>query len=670
MTSASRLRHSVKARVTLLAVLLFLVSLLVLIGYEAHVLQQPITLQAVLQEHVWVTPVVLSLAVGAVAWWILGRELQPMAQFEQLRSRLLELLVQGAALPVLLEALVQGLRVMRPDLRCAVLALEPGIDAQNATLRVAASIGLPEFFTEALNGLKVEQGNGGCATAAFTGERVVIENVAEHAYWAAYRELAARAHIRACWSEPVLGMGGQIFAVFSLYKDQAQTPPLDDLELIEQVARLTSVAFERHQAAQQMRDSEARFRALAESTPEAILVHRQQRIVYANPAAARMFGAASTKDLLGTSTQDRIHPDFLQQQAQRYHAIVQGQPVEPMVESRFLRLDGTAFDVEVQGTSIMFAEHDAVHVSIRDISQRKQNEQQLRVAANVFSHALEGIVITGPDASIIDVNEAFTRITGYSRAEVLGKNPRLLKSGRQDLAYYQAMWQSLLSQGQWSGELWNRRKDGLVYVQQQNISAVRNAQGEVMQYVALISDITQRKEQEARLAHLAHFDALTGLPNRVLKRDRLSQAMAQALRRELKLALVFLDLDGFKSINDKFSHQAGDHLLMTLAQRMKQVLREGDTLARIGGDEFAAVLVDLNQDSDCEPLLQRLLEAASEPVLFEGDVLQVSASIGVALYPQNQEIGAEKLMHCADMAMYRAKEAGKNRFHVHSESSA
>ncbi len=391
--------------------------------------------------------------------------------------------------------------------------------------------------------------------------------------------------------------------------------------------------------------------------------------MYANPAAVRMFGATSADELLGSSTQQRIHPEFLQQQVQRYHAIMQGYAIEPMVESRFLRLDGSAFDVEVQGTAIRYADQDAVHVAIRDISQRKQNEQQLRVAANVFSHALEAIVITLPDATIIDVNAAFTRITGYSRDEVLGKNPRLLKSGRQDSSFYQAMWRCLLLEGQWSGELWNRTKQGQVYVQQQNISAVRNARGEVMQYVALITDVTQRKEHESRLAHLAHHDALTGLPNRVLRHDRLCHAMAQALRREQKLALVFLDLDGFKAINDQHSHKAGDHLLVTLAQRMKQVLREGDTLARIGGDEFAAVLVDLDQDDDCIPLLQRLLEAASEPVPFEGVRLQVSASLGVALFPQSHEISQEHLMHCADMAMYRAKEAGKNCFHVHCEAT-
>ncbi len=310
MTSAPRSRHSVKARVTLLAAWLFVVCLAVLLSYEAHVTQQAISWQALLQDHVWLTASALSLIVGGVAWLLLGRELQPMAQFEQLRSRLLELLVQGCELPELLQTMVQGLREMQPDLRCAVLAVEPGADAQHAVLRVAASTGLPDFFTDALNGLKVEQGNGGCATAAFTGERVEIENVAEHAYWANYRNLADRACIRACWSQPVLGLAGQVFAVFSLYKDRVQTPTAQDLALIERVAHLASVAFERHQAAQQTRDSEARFRALAESTPEAILVHRQQR----------------------------IHPEFLQQQVQRYHAIMQGYAIEPMVESRKTKL--------------------------------------------------------------------------------------------------------------------------------------------------------------------------------------------------------------------------------------------------------------------------------------------------------------------------------------------
>jgi diguanylate cyclase (GGDEF)-like protein len=224
------------------------------------------------------------------------------------------------------------------------------------------------------------------------------------------------------------------------------------------------------------------------------------------------------------------------------------------------------------------------------------------------------------------------------------------------------MWQDLQQQGYWEGEVWNRRKDGVVYAQMQTITAVRNAAGAARQYVALFSDITALKVYERELEHIAHFDVLTDLPNRVLLADRLRHGMAQAQRRGNLLAVVYLDLDGFKAINDKHGHAAGDLLLVALATRMKQALREGDTLARIGGDEFVAVLIDLEDAPACQPMLMRLLAAASQPTSFGDLSLQVSASLGVAFYPQTGELDAEQLLRQADQAMYQAKLAGKNRY--------
>jgi diguanylate cyclase (GGDEF)-like protein/PAS domain S-box-containing protein len=587
-----------------------------------------------------------------------------VGQQEQLRGLVLELLASGATLDVVLAALAHGVTALAPGMACMVLQVEGAPGTTQKHLRVAAAANLPDFFVAALDGSLVQAGSGGCATAAFTGEPVVVENTATHPYWASYRALALRAGIGACWSQPVWSASGEVLGVFSVYHPTPHTPTGTDLTNLKQLTRLTSIALVQHQAAKQLQDSEARFRALAEHTSEAIVVHQATRIVYVNPAAVKLFGASTESDLLGTSTLARIHPDYVQQQMSRLEGIVKRQPLVPLVESRFVRLDGSAFDVEVQGTAIVYGGENAVHVSVRDITRRKQTEQRLRVAASVFSHALEGILITTADGTIMDVNEAFTRITGYSRADVLGHNPRMLGSGRQDRAFYVDMWQHLTGPGQWSGELWNRRKTGEVYVQMQHISAVRDLQGQITQYVAIFSDITARKEQEARLVQMAHFDALTGLPNRVLKVDRLQQAMAQAMRRGQRLALVYIDLDGFKGVNDTHGHAAGDHLLIALSQLMKQALREGDTLARVGGDEFAAVLVDLDHEQDCAPLLQRLLQAANAPVPHANACLQVSASLGVTFYPQTTDLDVDQLLRQADQAMYQAKLAGKNRHHV------
>ncbi|OAI17160.1 diguanylate cyclase [Methylomonas lenta] len=297
------------------------------------------------------------------------------------------------------------------------------------------------------------------------------------------------------------------------------------------------------------------------------------------------------------------------------------------------------------------------------MTDRKHAEEKLQLAASVFTHAREGIMITAADGTIIDVNNTFTSITGYSLDEALGRNPRILSSGGQGKEFYETMWSDLLENGYWYGEVWNRRKNGEVFAEMLTISAVRDAQDIPQHYVALFSDITSIKEHEQQLEHIAHYDVLTSLPNRVLLADRLSQAMAQAQRRSQRLAVTFLDLDGFKAINDNHGHEAGDQLLMTVAARMKQVLREGDTLARLGGDEFVVVLLDLADIEASGPILTRLLTAASQPVYADDLVLQVSASLGVTFYPQAEDVEADQLLRQADQAMYQAKLAGKNCYH-------
>ncbi len=298
-----------------------------------------------------------------------------------------------------------------------------------------------------------------------------------------------------------------------------------------------------------------------------------------------------------------------------------------------------------------------------EIGERKRAEHKLQLAASVFTHAREGIMITDADGTIIDVNDTFTRITGYSREEALGQNPRILNSGRQPPEYYTTMWRVLLETGQWSGEVWNRRKSGEVFAEMQTVSVVRDAAGVTQNYVALFSDITPMKTHQQQLEHIAHYDALTHLPNRVLLADRLQQAIHQSQRRQRSLAVVFLDLDGFKAVNDSHGHAVGDTLLIALAERMKGALREGDTLARIGGDEFVAILVDLELAQDCELVLERLLVAASSPVQAGALALQVSASMGVSICPQDGS-DADLLIRHADQAMYAAKQAGKNRYHL------
>ncbi|WP_262966601.1 EAL domain-containing protein [Methylobacter psychrophilus] len=332
-------------------------------------------------------------------------------------------------------------------------------------------------------------------------------------------------------------------------------------------------------------------------------------------------------------------------------------------ESQHRRKDGSIFDVEISAQRLPYAGGQFT-AFFQDITEHKQSEKTLKIAASVFTHAREGIMITNNKGTIIQVNDALTEICGYSRDEILGKNPRLFSSGRQTQDFYAGMWHDLNKKGHWYGEIWNRHKNGQIYVVKENISSVFDVQGKPLHYVALLSDITLAKEHENELEHSAYFDALTNLPNRMLLGDRLNQAIVQCKRKKQLLALVFLDLDGFKIINDTHGHLAGDQLLIAVANNMQQMLREGDTLARIGGDEFIALLVDVGDIADCTPLFNRLLVAAAMPEPFNDVTLQVSASMGITFYPQMEEVNADILIRQADQAMYQAKLTGKNRCHI------
>ena len=303
-------------------------------------------------------------------------------------------------------------------------------------------------------------------------------------------------------------------------------------------------------------------------------------------------------------------------------------------------------------------------VTFLDITQRRRAEERLQLASSIFRQAREGIMVTDVDGDIVDVNEAFTAITGYARDEVLGRNPRILKSDRQGREFYAAMWRQLVEQGYWSGDIWNRHKDTSLIALQESIGALRDGRGDITHYVSLFSDVTSLKEREHQLEYLAHYDLLTSLPNRALLADRLHQAMAQTQRRGEMLAVAFLDLDGFKTINDRHGHQVGDRFLAAVAARLRNALREGDTIARIGGDEFVVVLLDQHDQGEGLAIIRRLLGSAAEEIMLGDLRLRLSASIGVSYYPQPEDVDADQLLRQAGRAMYQAKLAGKNRCHV------
>jgi diguanylate cyclase (GGDEF)-like protein/PAS domain S-box-containing protein len=295
----------------------------------------------------------------------------------------------------------------------------------------------------------------------------------------------------------------------------------------------------------------------------------------------------------------------------------------------------------------------------------KERTAELREAAAVFANTAEGVAITDPQGMILNVNEAFTRITGYSRAEVIGQSPRLLSSGRHPKHYYQSMWKSLIKTGQWRGEIWNRRRDGTIYPQLLTISSVLDENHQPHRYVGVFADISALKESEERLTYLAHHDVLTGLPNRLLFNERLGHSIKRAVLHNSGLALVFVDLDRFKHVNDSIGHNAGDKLLVKLASRLRTTVRAEDTISRISGDEFIVLLEDVVTSEQAIVAVEKLMTAFDNPFDLEGKLMNMTASMGISLLPRDA-IDGETLLRNADSAMYKAKEDGRNTYQFYT----
>jgi diguanylate cyclase (GGDEF)-like protein/PAS domain S-box-containing protein len=293
--------------------------------------------------------------------------------------------------------------------------------------------------------------------------------------------------------------------------------------------------------------------------------------------------------------------------------------------------------------------------------ERERAEEKLRQGAKVFESTRDGVMITDLQGNIVSVNAAFCAISGYDVEEVLGRNPRLLKSGRADSAFFADVWRQIESQGHWQGEVWNRRKSGEEYPQWLSITTVRDDRGKPTHYVGVGTDISELKRSEEQLQHLAHHDPLTGLPNRLMAQARLEHALQRAQRRNSRIAVLFLDLDGFKHINDSLGHSVGDGMLTTIAQRLKGRLRDEDALARLGGDEFLLLAENIQTPADAANIARKLLESLQQPLDLGGRQLFVTASIGISLYPDDGRSWSE-LIRNADTAMYQAKAAGRDQF--------
>ncbi len=407
--------------------------------------------------------------------------------------------------------------------------------------------------------------------------------------------------------------------------------------------------------------------AILDNVMFGVMFVRHRTIMSVNPRCEALFGYEAG-DMVGKSTAI-VFPtsfDFESAGMRQYPTLGQGEYFSE--ERQYRRCDGTLFWCLVSGCAI--DQHRPNEGSIwvyADITSRKEAEEELRLSATVLEHIADGVVVVDRDGAIVAVNPAFTQITGYEAAEALGRDLGLTRSGRHDDAFHEQLWAGLVDTGYWQGELWAVRKNGEQFLQALTITAVRDSHGVTTHYAGVFSDITLVKENEEKLDHLAHHDSLTELPNRLLFNDRLQHALDRAQRSHEQLALLFIDLDRFKNVNDTLGHHIGDELLKQVAEVLAGRLRDGDTLARLGGDEFVVLLEDIGGEYAATLVAEKLVAMFEQPFLVAGHELFVTCSIGISLYPHDAT-DLNMLIRNADVAMYQAKARGRNGYRFYAPS--
>ncbi len=415
-----------------------------------------------------------------------------------------------------------------------------------------------------------------------------------------------------------------------------------------------------------LRERESLFRTLLEGVGTDQVIYRQAfdgAFQYVTPAIERFTGVPLSQ-ALGRRWWElfRVDQDTLDRRNAYLTRLRNGEEIEPH-EATYRHPDGTLRTVEVTERPEVDEHGRPIGVVgiIKDITERNKTEQELRRAATVFDNTDEGIIVTDAKRNVIVVNKAFTRITGYELDEVVGQNPLIQQSGRHDRTFYDQIWATVEHTDRWQGEIWNRRKDGDVYPAWENISAVKDEHGRVLNYVAVFSDISVIKESEDRLAHLAHHDPLTGLPNRMRFIANLEQALASAKRHKEKVGLMFLDLDRFKLVNDTMGHAFGDKLLTRVADRLKACVRAEDTVARLGGDEFTIILTEIARSENATLVAEKIIESLGQPIQLENQEVSTTAAVGISIYPDDAD-NADGMVKAADTAMYHAKGRGRGSF--------
>jgi diguanylate cyclase (GGDEF)-like protein/PAS domain S-box-containing protein len=419
------------------------------------------------------------------------------------------------------------------------------------------------------------------------------------------------------------------------------------------------------QTQEALRSSDERYRLIVETSSEGICsIDNALRITFVNSALSQMLGYAP-EQMLGRLFEDFLFIDDIPIFRRQMQLRTQGKSSH--YEPRFQCHDGSLCWCSITGTPLKDSQGNQIgsFAMVTDITQRKHAEEEMQLAALVYRASSQGMMITDADNRIITVNPAFAEITGYRIEEVLGHYPNLFKSDFNDETYYEAMWESINNTGKWQGEIWNRRKSGETFLEFLTINTIYRDDGTVYRRVALFSDITEEKKNEELIWRQANYDFLTDLPNRRMVQDRLKEEIKKSRRDKRQLALLFIDIDRFKEVNDAFGHETGDNLLKEASKRMIACMRDTDLVGRLGGDEFVVILSDLHDIGGVGHIANTLLVNLAKPYLLDDESTYISASIGITIYPDDAN-DESTLLKNADQAMYEAKRLGRNRFHYYT----
>jgi diguanylate cyclase (GGDEF)-like protein/PAS domain S-box-containing protein len=632
-------------------------------------------------------------------------------RLQQARNEVLDHIVSDRPISEVIDAIIRHVESMRPGFIVAIRLFDRDTDAFVASF----SRSLPDFYVESALGVPIGKHGGACGAAVRSGEVVVVEDIQSDPHWKELRALAAGAALNSCWSTPFANEAGEVLGTFAVYTRQRHVPDAAEQALVAEFVNLASVAVQKRETSETLVRRERTLamasQVVLELLREADFDHAMNRVLsiagqgtdvdraYVFEVSGRSesnrlcvslrhewvrdgigpqlgnpelydvpfsdgFGRWDALFAAGRNVGGDVHdfpPDeraFLE--AQQIQSIL---AVPIVVDNRFWGFIG--FDSvrrRKRWSSVEESVLQIISTSIAAALERRASLEKLRLWATAFQSTRDGVVIADTSARIVAVNRAYTSITGYSESEVVGRNPGLIKSGRHTREFYQTMWGQLVAEGHWQGEIWNRRKNGELYPQWLNIATVSAADRKPTHYVGVMTDISELKQSEARLEHMAHYDLLTGLPNRTLALLRLERALVRANRHRHGVGVLFIDLDRFKNINDSFGHPVGDQLLRQIAERLNLRVRSEDTLARLGGDEFLLVLEQLSEPEEAGRVAEGLIGLLDKSfILPEGQEVYVGSSVGIAVFPRDGETPTQLIQH-ADAALYKAKAEGRKTF--------